>query len=116
MHKYLREASRISCKGNKLRRAFVGAIGKRNDGVIVQSWNGSSAGTTYDRCPSAHAEARLSRKLGSGSIVYVARVRRDNGKLAMAKPCPDCERILRNRGVVRVEYTINEHEYGVLEF
>ena len=116
MHRYITIASHISSKGNRLRRAFVGAVGKRSDGAVVQSWNGSSAGTTYDRCPSAHAEARLARKLDAGSVVYVARVRRDNGKLAMAKPCAHCERILRNRGIRRVEYSINEHEFGVLEF
>jgi deoxycytidylate deaminase len=116
MHKYLRIASHISVKGNRLRRALVGAVGQRSDGTIVQAWNGSSAGTTYDRCPSAHAEARLLRKLDAGSTVYVARTRKEDGKLAIAKPCKDCERLMRHRGVKRVEYSINDNEYGVLEF
>lgn len=112
MHKYLRMASRVSIKGNWRRKAHIGAIGIRRDGTIVQAWNGCAT----DVCPSAHAEARLARKLDVGSTVYVARVRRDNGKLAMSKPCPNCERCLRSRGVKKVMYTINEHEYGVLEF
>lgn len=112
MHKYLRMASRVSIKGNWRRKAHIGAVAVRRDGTLVQSWNGSAT----DVCPMAHAEARLAKKLDAGSVVYVARVRRDNGKMAMAKPCAHCERILRNRGVSRVEYTINEHEYGVLEF
>jgi hypothetical protein len=116
MHKYLRIASHISCKGNLHRKALVGAVGRRSDGTLVQSWNGSSAGTTFERCPPAHAEARLARKLDVGSVVYVARTRKEDGKLAMAKPCKDCERVMRQRGIKRVEYTINEHEYGVLEF
>lgn len=76
------------------------------------SWNGCST----DVAPTAHAEARLAKKLDVGSVVYVARVRCDNGKLAMSKPCPHCERILKNRGVKRVTYTIGENEFGVLEF
>jgi hypothetical protein len=105
-------AARISIKGNWRRKAHIGCLGVRGDGTLVSSWNGSAT----DVCPTAHAEARLARKLDAGSVVYVARVRRDNGKLAMSKPCPHCERILRNRGVSRVEYSINEHEFGVLEF
>lgn len=112
MHKYLRMASRVSIKGNWCRKAHIGAVGIRRDGTIVQSWNGSAT----DVMPMAHAEARLAKKLDAGSVVYVARVRRDNGKLAMSKPCAHCERILRNRGISRVTYTINENEYGVLEF
>lgn len=112
MHRYLRMAARISIKGNWRRKAHIGCLGVRGDGTIVQSWNGCAT----DICPSAHAEARLARKLDVGSVVYVARVRRDNDKMAMAKPCAGCERLLRSRGVSRVEYTINEHEFGVMEF
>lgn len=116
MHRYLRIASHISSRGNKHRKAFIGAVGRRSDGAVVMSWNGSSAGTTIDRCPNAHAEARLARKLDFGSVVYVARVRRDDGRMVMAKPCAHCERTLRNRGVIRVEYSISENEFGVMEF
>lgn len=112
MHKYLRIASHISAKGNPKRKAHIGCVGIRNDGVIVQSWNGCAT----DVCPTAHAEARLARKLDVGSVVYVARVRRDNGKMAMAKPCRGCERYLRSKGIAKVIYTISENEYGVLEF
>ncbi len=116
MHKYLRMASRLSIKGYWGRKSHMGAVGIRKDGTVVQSWNISPGGTTFERCFSGHAEARLARKLDSGSTVYVARVRRDNGKMAMAKPCPNCERILKNRGVIKVLYTVNDNEYGVLEF
>ena len=112
MHRYLRMAARISIKGNWRRKAHIGCLAVRKDGVIVQSWNGSAT----DVCPTAHAEARIAKKLDFGSVVYIARVRRDNGKMAMSKPCPHCERILKNRGVSRVEYSINDNEYGVLEF
>lgn len=63
-----------------------------------------------------HAEARLVRKLDHGSTVYVARTRRDDGRIAIAKPCPRCEASLKHRGVLKCYYTINENEWGCLEF
>lgn len=112
MHKYLRIASHISVKGSDLRRYRVGAVGVRTDGTLVYAWNGAVEVPT----PHMHAEARLVKKLDWGSTVYVARTRKDDGTLAMAKPCKDCERVLRRRGIKRVEYSINEHEFGVMEF
>jgi len=111
MLKYLRIASHVSVKGNQYRRAYLGAIGVRSDGTVVQSYNGSS----FERAPDAHAEARLSRKLDHGSTVYVARTRRDNGKIAMAKPCKMCQAVMRNRGITKVFYTINESSWGTIE-
>lgn len=116
MHKHLKSAARISSKGNNRRSALVGAVGVRKDGTVVYSFNGSVRQDTVAPCPKSHAEARLVRKLDVGSVVYVARTRKDNGKMAMSKPCASCERILRNRGVKRVIYTIAENEFGILEF
>lgn len=48
-------------------------------------------------------------------IVYVARVARIDGKLAMARPCMDCMTLLRMRKVRTVYYTISETEYGVID-
>ncbi len=112
MHKYLRIASHISVRGNPMRKAYIGCVGHRQDGTLVYSWNGFST----DVCPSAHAEARLARKLDIGAVVYVARVRRDNGKMAMAKPCAGCERTLRGRKVSKVIYSISDSEWGTMEF
>jgi cytidine deaminase len=112
MHKYLRIASHISIKGSDLRRYRVGAVGVRRDGTVVYAWNGSVEIPT----PCMHAEARLVKKLDYGSVVYVARTRKDDGKMAIAKPCKDCERVMRRRGVRRCEYSINDNEFGVLEF
>lgn len=112
MHKYLRIASHVSVKGSPFRRAYVGVIGVRADGKIVSSFNGC-AGNRY---APAHAEARLSRKLDVGSIVYVARTRRDNGVISMARPCKNCYMVMKHRGVAKVIYTISENEWGVIEF
>ena len=48
----------------------LGAIGLRNDGVIVSSRNVSA----LDYAPDHHAEARLVRKMTPDSTVWVARV------------------------------------------
>lgn len=88
-----------------------GGIGVRADGAVVKSRNGSGLGPV----PEHHCEARLCRKLTPGSTVYVARVSRA-GDWALARPCANCERLLRNRGVARCYYTIAPDEYGVLVF
>lgn len=112
MHRYLRIASHLSVKGPRIRKAYIGAVGVRSDGRIVTAVNGCA----LDVEPRCHAEARLIRKLDAGSVVYVARTRRDDGRLAMARPCKACEDKLRHRGVRRVEYSISEGEFGVMEF
>ena len=116
----LRKAAYHSIKGPKFRSAFIGALGVRNDGAVVSSYNGAilmnDSKSGPSKFPRAHAEARLAKKLDKGSIVYVARTRRDNGKIAMAKPCATCRARLKNKGVKMVYYTINENEWGVIKF
>ena len=94
------------------RKAYrFGGIAVRADGVAVRSRNGSAQGPV----PEHHCEARLCRKLTPGSTVYVARVSR-LGDWALARPCGNCERLMRNRGVLRCYYTIAPDEYGVMVF
>jgi hypothetical protein len=88
------------------------ALGLRSDGDLVLSRNG---GCPNQRMPLSHAEARLCRKLDVGSYVYVARTLKD-GTPAMARPCRNCERLMRSRGVARIYYTIGPGEYGVMTF
>jgi tRNA(Arg) A34 adenosine deaminase TadA len=90
---------------------YLGAVGIRNDGVIVSSKNVSST----DVVPTHHAETRLARKLTPNSVVWVARVRRKNGEWAMARPCQNCQNRLRSSGVTKVVYTISHNEWGVME-
>lgn len=91
------------------RRYRLGAIGIRKDGVMVYARNGHPS----DRTPSAHAEARLSRKLTPYSEVYVARVSPE-GYLRMAMPCSLCRTSLRSAGVTKVTYSVDTDTYGVL--
>lgn len=90
---------------------FVAAIGVWPNGRVVRAWNVEVPGL---RVPEGHAERRL-RRLVHGSEVFVARVRRD-GLFGLARPCGECELVLRQRGVMRVSYSIAEGEYGVLEW
>jgi len=98
-------------RGNKNRSFLLGAVGIRNDGVIVMSRNISAT----DHAPRHHAEARLSRKLTPKSVVWVARVSRKDGGWAMARPCQGCQMRMKMVGVEKVIYTIAPDEWGVLE-
>ena len=94
-------------------RAFLlGAVGIRSDGAMVRSLNSPSE----NKQRLMHAECKLCRKLDYGAIVYVARVRLDNYEFAMARPCFDCRKIMRTKRVNKVYYTINNFQYGVLDF
>lgn len=89
---------------------LLGAIGLRNDGVVMQARNVPA----LDFAPDHHAETRLARKLTPNSIVWVARVLK-NGLWAIAKPCAGCQIRLRAVGVRRVVYTIAPNEWGVID-
>ena len=92
-------------------RTFIlGAVGLRNDGVIVSSRNVSA----LDYAPDHHAEARLVRKMTPNSTIWVARVLK-NGTWAIAKPCSPCQTRLKAAGIKRVVYTIGHNEWGVLD-
>ena len=112
--KMLQMAARAAMVGHhragERRQYILGAVGLRNDGVMVQSRNISAPLPA----PEHHAETRLARKLTPGSTVWVARISRKHKDWAMAKPCPNCERRLRMAGVDKVVYTIGPNEWGVL--
>lgn len=78
-------------------------------------WVSSSNGKAIQPNPSSHAEARLLRKLDTTDIIYVARVLKGSGELAMARPCINCERKLRRRGVKTVIFSIDERTLGMMQ-
>lgn len=106
----LRFVAQMASDRRDERHFRIGALGVRKDGAVVFSQNGPA----LNKCPRIHAEVRLSGKLDVGSKVWVARQTSD-GELAMAKPCKNCERTLRTRGVRRVIYSIGPSEYGILD-
>lgn len=91
------------------RKAFIGAVAIRKDGTLVHARNGVTI-RPDGPCPSSHAEARVLKKSGHGSTVYVARTLK-NGSLAMAKPCSRCMARLKSRGVELVYWTISNNEW-----
>ena len=115
----LRQAALIALptSDNDPRAFWLGCIGIREDGAMVSSKNGAvefhHTIENYQLVPSSHAEGRVLRKLGKGGIMFVARVSRKDGSLAMARPCGMCQVRLRSFKVKKVFYTINEEQYGI---
>lgn len=93
-------------------RAFwLGAVGLRNDGVLVSARNVAAT----DVVPTHHAEARVVRKLTHDSVVWVARISRSNGEWTLARPCMSCQYKMKIAGVRKVVYTIGPEEWGVMQ-
>ena len=117
MIELLKLAGKIALPINEtdMRNFWLGAIGVRKDGVIVSSKNGAvqSSNIGYKAVPQSHAESRLCRKLGKNGIIYVSRVSRQTYELAMARPCFNCQKIIRAHNVKKVYYSINKNQYGV---
>lgn len=113
------QAAQIAIPNNDsdLRKFWLGAVGIRDDGVTVSAKNGAITYSTsveyYNLNPHSHAEGRLLRKLGKNGVVYVARVSKGDGNMAMARPCHMCQIRLRSAKVKKVYYTINNSQYGV---
>ncbi len=102
-------AMEVATRRNDARNFRIGCVIRRRDGVLVMSANGPC----NNKMPSAHAEARCSKKATPGSIAYVVRVLK-NGKLALAKPCIPCQIRLRSVGVTRVFFSIEEGVFDSL--
>ena len=118
MWKYFDEARKVAIANEDVRDYFLGAIGIRTDCTkLIKACNGPamiSTSSTRRNYPAAHAEYRLAQKLNKGSIVFVCRVKKGDNSYAMARPCANCQRRLASKGVVKVYYTINDNEYGVM--
>lgn len=68
-----------------------------------------------NRFPYIHSELHAligvdSRKL-CGATIYVAR-RKRTGEIGLAKPCSECEKLLRQYNIKRVCYSRNNNEIG----
>jgi hypothetical protein len=109
---YFELAGKIAVENAGDKSWLLAAIGIRNDSAIVSAVNSIS------QVPNRllHAERRLTIKLDYGATVYVARVRRLDGKFGMAMPCKSCFKALKYRNVFRCYYTIDSNSFGVIEF
>jgi cytidine deaminase len=93
------------------RSFYLGAVGLRNDGVLVTAKNIAAK----DVVPTHHAEARVVRKLTPDSIVWVARISRSTGEWTLSRPCNGCQRRMKIAGVKKVVYTIGPEEWGTIQ-
>jgi cytidine deaminase len=95
---------------NDKKRWLLACVAERSDGAIVSSVNHEAP----DRHLEAHAEARVLKKVDRGAVLYISRVLRgDRRNWAMARPCPNCQRLIKKYGVKKVYYTIANGEYGI---
>ena len=61
-------------------------------------------------CRSLHAEENVLLASRPGDTLFVLRYHVD-GSLGMAKPCPDCQQRIRDKGIKRVWYTDEEGNF-----
>jgi len=104
----LKRAATLAADGTD-KNFFIGCIALRKDGAEVRSRNSR----VKDPNINGHAETKVLKKAGYGATLWVARVLKNGKTWAMAKPCPKCQALIRNKGVKRVYYTIGPGEYGV---
>lgn len=107
----LKEAALVSRHKDDDRRFFIGAIAIRADGTKVTSCNGNPKEPTREH----HCEYRLSRKVDRGATVFVCRTLAD-GSIGLSRPCHNCAKVLRFKGVREVYYSISETEYGCIRY
>ena len=128
---YLGIALAVSKRSTCLKRRY-GCVIVKNDEIIATGYNGSPRGEEnccdkgicprmdiphnsgdYSDCPSVHAEQNAmlsaSRKDLIGATIYLAgeeSIGCDEGdgwcKIKNATPCPICERMIKNAGIVRI--------------
>ena len=139
---YLGIALAVSKRSTCLRRHY-GCIIVKNDEIIATGYNGSPRGElnccdihngkcprvnephnsgNYSDCPAVHAEQNAmlsaSRKDMIGATMYLAgeEVYADTEmEIKDAVPCPVCERMIANAGIVKVISKEKEIEYGTIE-
>lgn len=107
--KMLNKAALLAASNKNDINFYLAAVALRKDGTLVCSVNNMVRQPT----PSAHAEARVLRKAGAGSILWVSRVLKDGVTWAKAAPCKTCRTLINNKLVSKVYYTIGPNEFGV---
>ena len=102
-------------KNNKILSRGVNKFQKTNPnmtGIITND------GEHFNRSIHAEHQALMEHRhhdTSNGASMAVARIIK-SGMLRMARPCNNCQRLLREAGIKRVYYTIAENEYGVMNF
>lgn len=111
----LQRAVNLAFRIEPVRGYRLAAIGFRADGATVHATNKTVRGPEAVRLWKTHAEVRLCKKLDCATTIFVARVLK-NGEWGNARPCENCQRVLRAHRVRKAFYTIGPSEYGCLIF
>jgi len=122
---YLLRAKKIALKSPS--RFRVGAVLVRGSSIIGVGYNRQRKSHTVMHLHAhpeiksfigTHAEMVACRGLrpydiGINSTLYVNRVRRD-GTQGCSAPCPACISILRNKGIRKIYFSLDDQGYGEL--
>lgn len=92
------------------RNFMIGSVGVRNDGAMVKSLNSPTEHPNRN----IHAEKKLCQKLDYNAVVYVVRIKHQDGSFGISRPCADCLKALISKRVKRIYYTIDDRSYGVI--
>lgn len=98
---FVKLAADVATHTDDCRAYRIGAVAVRRDGVIVTAANIPS----QHQMLACHAEARVLRKAGKGSTLYVVRVM-PGGFYGLARPCSGCAGLIRAKKVSKVFYTL----------
>lgn len=119
---YLEIAKAVSKRSTCLRRQY-GAVIVNNKEVVSTGYNGAPRGSVncsdigackreghahndgdYRSCPAVHAEMNAiisaARKDMIGGTIYL--YGEENGQPISVNPCPVCERMIRNAGIIKI--------------
>lgn len=75
----------------------VGAAIADKHGIFSWGWN--SVGSGYGMHAEAHAISRANKKRLKGALLFVASMRRRNGKIVTSKPCAECQKLIDKWGL-----------------
>lgn len=130
---YIRIAEAVSQRSTCLRRHY-GCVIVKDDEIIATGYNGSARGEpnccdvyevcprhsqehntgNYGDCPAVHAEQNAmisaNRAKMIGATMYLAGFEADGSAVKECKPCPICDRMIKNAGIVDVVVRKNNKE------
>jgi deoxycytidylate deaminase len=87
----------------------VGAAIADKHGIFSWGWN-SVGPDGFGLHAEAHAISRANRKRLRGALLFVASVRKRNGKVVTSKPCVECQRLI-DKWNLRVMWRENNEDW-----
>lgn len=124
------EISKLLMPTKKTGRSFHTSFAFLKNKMVALAWNSYKDGHlthVFGKYPPTrggenykagrHSECQLLKKLRIPTKnLTICNVRIDNnGDVALAKCCPNCQKLLDSRGYRRIIYSININEYGIIE-